>query len=150
MRLWPYFFQQPAAVRDFRLGYALLGLHFLIPAVGYALDPVSAIAQFDRLGRLLGAGPYPWAEAEMGYVWRVLAAGNVLTLGFLCFLLLKDLKRFYPALVPLVFLKSTAVAGYLAVFFRTGYPAFLAVSLWDAFNCFLFIFLAKRALPHLK
>lgn len=150
MRLWPYFFHQPAAVRDFRLVYALLGLHFLIPALGYAFDPASAIAQFGRLGELLGAGPYPWAAGETGFVWRVLAAGNVLTLSFLCFLLMRDLPRFYPALIPLVFLKSTAVLGYLVVFLKTRYPAFLAVSLWDASNCFLFVFLASRALPFLK
>lgn len=150
MGLFHYFFRQPGPVRDFRVGYALLGLHFLVPALGYALDPAAAIAQFGRLGELLGAGPYPWAAGETGFVWRILAAGNVLTLGFLCFLLLSDLPRFYPALPPLVFLKSTAVVGYLGVFLKTRYPAFLAVSLWDAFNCFLFVFLARRALPHLR
>ncbi|MBI4349762.1 MAG: hypothetical protein HY553_23195 [Elusimicrobia bacterium] len=123
----------PAAVRRFRAAYLLIMLNFLLPALGYILAPSLAIREFERVGMLLGGGPYALAAGETGHVWRVLGATNVLTLAFMCGLLLWDLRRFYPVLVPLLFLKTSTAVLYLGVFLAVErYPAFLAVFALDA------------------
>jgi hypothetical protein len=131
--------------KQFRAVYLLLTANFFFPSLLYAFAPEQALAQFESIGRLLGGGAYPFAGQEGGYIWRVLAAGNVMTLAFLCFLLQWDLKRFYPALVPLVFLKAYSSLGFFIVFLRTRYPAFLAVSLFDGLTVGAMIFFARRA-----
>ena len=133
-------------LRDFRLLCAALGLSFFAPAWSYLLAPAEAVAQFEAVGRLLGASSYPWAQAELGWVWRVLAAGNVMTLAFMCFALAWEPRRMLPVLAPLLFMKGFASLGYLGAWLRTAYPAFLAVSAWDAVNCALLLVFARRAL----
>lgn len=135
-----------SAHRQFQLVYAFLTLNFLIPSVGYLLDPALAIAQFERIGTILGAGPYPYAAGETGWVWRILAGGNVMTLSFMCALLLWDLRRFFPVLWPLVFMKGLATLLNLAVFAVTGYPAFLAIFVYDGLSAAAMVYFARRAL----
>lgn len=135
-----------APLRDFRLLCAALGLSFFFPAWTYLFSPAAAVAQFEGIGRLLGAGAYPLAEAELGLVWRVLAAGNVMTLAMMCFLLAWRPRGLLPVLAPLLFMKGFASLGYLGAWVKTAYPAFLAVSAWDAVNCGLLVFFARRAL----
>ena len=135
----------PKEVRQFQLVYALLTANFFFPSLAYAFAPASAIGQFETLGRLLGGGPYPFAAGETGFVWRVLGAGNVMTLAFMCALLFWDLRRFYPVLIPLVFLKAFSACGFLGVFFSSRYPAFLAVAVFDGLTVAAMIYFARRA-----
>ncbi len=139
------FWNQPSrAYRDFQLVYGALGLHFFFPALGYLLSPETAMDSFTRLGALLGAGTYPFSEQSM--VWRVLAGTNVLTLAFLCFFIQADVRRHWPALYPLVFMKGTTSASFfLAYVLSTRYPAFLLVAFWDGLNCLFFIHFARNA-----
>jgi len=141
------FWRQPnKAYRDFQIVYTALALNFLFPSLVYALNPVGAIRRFERIGILLGGGEYGLAAGEAGYVWRLLAAGNVLSLAFKCALLQFDLKRFYPVLVPLVFMKCLAALAFLIVFlFAYRYPAFLVVALYDGLSIFLMLYFAIRA-----
>lgn len=119
-------------LRRFRAVYLLLTANFFFPAVSYALFPDAAIAGFERIGLLLGAGPYPLAAVENGLVWRILAVGNVLTLAFMCGLLWWDLERFYPVRVPLVFMKGFSTAANLAAYlFLCRFPGFLAIFALD-------------------
>lgn len=135
----------------FRLAYGYLTLGFLFPSLAYLCAPGTALAQFDALGVLLGGGHYAFWAGEQGYVWRVLAAANVMTLALMCGLILFDIRRFYPVLYPLVFMKSTTALAYLWVFlFAYRYPAFLAVALYDGFCLFLMIYFAGRAQQALK
>lgn len=130
----------------FRLAYIYLTLGFLFPSLAYLCAPGTALAQFDALGVWLGGGHYAFWAGEQGYVWRVLAAANVMTLAFMCGLILFDIRRFYPVLYPLVFMKSTTALAYLWIFlFAYHYPAFLAVALYDGFCLFLMIYFAGRA-----
>jgi len=140
--LWP----DPPELRHFRWVYIVLTLNFLIPALGYEFAPSLAIAEFSRIGRILGGGDYALAAGETGHVWRILGAGNVLALAFMCALLCWDLRRFQVVLIPLVFLKSTAALGYLGVWLTvTRYPAFLAVFVFDSLTVAAMIFFAGRA-----
>ncbi|MBI3553865.1 MAG: hypothetical protein HY077_15325 [Elusimicrobia bacterium] len=134
-----------AELRQFRLVYGLLTANFFFPSLMYAFSPARAISQFETLGRCLGGGPYPFSVGEAGYIWRVLGAGNVMTLAFMCFLLSLDLKRFYPVLASLAFLKAYSALGFLLVFASSRYPAFLAVSLFDGLTVWAMVFFARRA-----
>ncbi len=147
MDTFPRFWRHPNnAHREFQIVYAALTLNFLFPSIVYALDPAGAIRQFERIGDLLGGGVYVFTAREGGYVWRILAAGNVLSLAFMCALLQFDLKHFYSVLVPLVFMKSLAALGFLAVYLLAyRYPAFLVVFLYDGLTVFLMLYFAIRA-----
>ena len=49
-------------------------------------------------------------------------------------------------LVPLCFLKSFASIGFMLTYiFAYRYPAFFAVSLWDATNVLMFLYFAHTA-----
>lgn len=141
------FWQQPNKThRNFQLVYTYLTLNFFLPSLVYTFAPGKAIGQFETLGQILGAGSYAALAGETGNVWRVLGAANVMTLSLMCCLLLVDLRRFYPVLLPLVFMKGFTAVLYLAVYlFENRYPAFLAVSLYDGFNLFLMLYFAIRA-----
>ncbi|MCC7385181.1 MAG: hypothetical protein IT384_25260 [Deltaproteobacteria bacterium] len=129
--------------RAFHLIYTLLALNFLIPVVFYAVDPGGTLAQFTELNQLLGGTGYTFSEDSV--LWRVLAIANVSTLGFCCVLLQVDLQKYYPVLLPLVFLKSMAALGFLVAFIVEGYPAFLAASLFDSLTVGAMLFFATRA-----
>lgn len=132
--------------RNFQLVYLFLTLNFFFPAWMYAFAPAEAIGRFEGIGYLLGGGSYMAFAGELGYVWRILAAGNVLNLAFMCFLLLVNLKRFYPVLLPLVFMKGFSTLANLWVYlFAYPYPAFLAVFLYDGLAVFLMLYFALRA-----
>jgi hypothetical protein len=132
-----------AALRRFRLVYTLLTLNFVLPAISYALRPDLAVGTMARLNALLGGGPWP---AETGGIWHMLAVGNVMTLGFMCLLLLIDLRRFYPVLPALAFLKGFSALHSLAIALSTPeLPAFHAVFLLDALTTWAMIHFAWRA-----
>lgn len=134
----------PPAVRQFQAVFTFLTLNFLIPSVGYALAPEQAIDAFRGMGALLGAADYPVSEHSL--VWRTLGATNVATLGVMCLLLQLDLRRFYPVLWPLVFMKGSTALLFLGQYcFALAYPGFLAVFFWDALAVVLMVGFAPRA-----
>ena len=133
-------------MRRFQAAYTLISLNFLIPALSYAVAPGLAVASFERVGMLLGGGPYAAAAGETGHMWQVLGATNVLALAFMCLLLQWDLKRFYPVLAPLLFLKGTTAFLYLCIYvFVDRYPAFLAVFFLDSGTALAMAYFAVRA-----
>lgn len=136
--------KKPAAYRAFQVVYALLALNFAIPAVSYMAAPEVTLDTLDRINRALGGGPYPFAES--GQVWHMLAVGNVMTLAFMCGLLLADLRRFYPVLPALAFLKaySAIYSGWIGI--RHGCPAFLAIFALDGTTTLAMVFFARAAL----
>ncbi len=116
----------PREVRQARLLFAVLAVQFLAPALSYLLTPDVALGTLDTVNRWLGGGRYVATESR-GHVWHMLAVGNVMTLGFMCALLAVDLKRFYPALPALVFLKGFSATTALELGLTGGPPLFLAV-----------------------
>jgi hypothetical protein len=133
----------PRAVRAFQIVYAALALNFVVPAISYMVAPELALGTLDRVNRALGGGPYPFVES--GRVWHMLASGNVMTLGFMCALLLVDLRRFHPALPALAFLKgfSATYAAWIGATQRV--PAFLAIAALDGGSTIAMIVFANRA-----
>lgn len=130
------------AVLAFRIGYTLLGLNFLIPAVSYIVAPSATYETLDQVNRVLGGGAYP---AESGHLWHMLGTGNVMTLAFFCFLLLSDLRRFHPALPALLFLKGFSAIYALAIGLANSLPVFVAVFVLDALTTLALWQLAARA-----
>ena len=137
--------QEIRAYRDLQLALGFLTLNFLIPSFSYFFAPDLAFDQFKKLGALLGGVEYPLAEQS--HLWRVLAAGNVFTLGFMCLLLQLNVKRFAPIVPAFVVLKAYSALGYLYVFlFLVPYRLFAAVFVWDGIAVCLVFFLSRRAL----
>lgn len=140
------FWSQPdRRYRNFQIIFTLLTANFFFPAVSYLVAPSDAMRNFVRLGTALGAAHYNATPDNV--VWRILAVGNVLTLALMCFLLQLNVKRFFPVIIPLVFMKSFSTLANLGAFIGgpSHFPGFLAVFLWDGLAVFLFIYFAGRA-----
>ena len=141
------FWNQPSTrYRNFQIIFTLLTLNFLIPSISYAIRPEVVAAGFADLNATLGGLPQAFPE-EQSRFWRYLGSANVMTLALMCALLQLDLRRFFPVLLPLMFLK-----GYNASLFLFGfladhtYPALLFTFFWDGLAVFLFWFFASRAM----
>lgn len=131
------------AHRVFRIVYAIITLNFVIPAISYMVAPGMAIETLERINRALGGGPYPFAET--GQLWHMLGTGNVMTLGFMCALLFVDVRRFYPVLPALAFLKAFSAAYATWIGFTHACPAFLAIGVLDGSTTVAMVYFAVRA-----
>jgi hypothetical protein len=134
---------KPRAYRTFRIVYAIITLNFVLPAISYIVAPETAIGTLERVNRALGGGPYPFVES--GSLWHMLAVGNVMTLGFMCALLFVDLRRFYPVLPALAFLKAFSAAYATWIGLSQACPAFLGIGALDGSTTVAMVFFAVRA-----
>jgi len=142
------FWNQPnKAYRNAFIAFFLLGWHFVIPSMGYLFDPHGSIVEsFNTVNRITGqANPL----IEDTIVLRILGAGNVFTLGFMCFMLGVNPKRFYPVLVPLCVMKAYASLSFLAAFIigagGVHHAVYLGTFIWDGANVLMFLYFAGRA-----
>ena len=133
----------PRAYRTFRIVYAIITLNFVVPAISYIVAPEAAIGTLDRVNRVLGGGAYPFVES--GSLWHMLGVGNVMTLGFMCALLFVDLRRFYPVLPALAFLKAFSAAYATWIGISRACPAFVAIGVLDGSTTVAMVFFAARA-----
>jgi hypothetical protein len=130
--------------KAFRVVYTFLTLNFILPAVYYCFDPEGAAATYYKLASFVGSeAGQPWSEDSR--FWLIMGIGNVATLGFMCFLMLKDLKANYNLLLPLCFLKGCSIVGFFAAWLIHGHPSFLIGVLFDAVTMFCMIFFARGA-----
>lgn len=130
-----------------RIVFAVLVLNFWIPTLFYIFAPHGAIAQFVAVGAPFGAPPYPHTEDSV--FWRVLGIANVATLGFCCFLLMWNAKRWFDVLVPLAFLKGMSALGWFVAWFAEPMPQDLIAGLFDALTVATMVFFGiagRRAL----
>jgi hypothetical protein len=140
------FFKQPsAAYRNFQIVFSILTLNFVVPALSYTFAPEAAVDSFVRLNEWLGGAAFTFPEAG-SRLWRYLGAANVMTLGLMCFLLQLNVRRFFPVLLPLTFMKTYAALAWLGGFFAdTGARVFLAAAILDLVTSVCFVFFAARA-----
>lgn len=127
----------------FRAVYTILVLNFFLPAVSYVVAPGMTYQTLDQVNRILGGGPY--SAVESGHLWHMLGVGNVFTLAFMCALILFDLRRFYPVLPALLFLKGFSAIYAVFIAAANGVPFFYAVFVLDGITCFAMWFFATRA-----
>ncbi|MGM0559080.1 MAG: hypothetical protein ACQEVA_22035 [Myxococcota bacterium] len=140
------FWTQPSThYRNFQLVFALLFVNFAIPATFYVFAPEVALGQFSELDVMLGGAG--WTLDGPGHpFWRFLGAANVLTLAFMCFWLMRDLRNNKPVLVPLVFLKGMATVLWLGGFaLEPAHPVMLAAGIFDGLTCVAFVVFATLA-----
>lgn len=138
------FFTQPCgAYRNFQLVFTVLTLNFVIPAVSYLVAPDVALKSVHDLSALFGV---PYTACEDGHFWRFLAFSDVMTLGFICLLLQLNIRRWYPALLPLMFLKACSVfaSAYVGLF-QYRHPFFVCPVVLDSLTVAAMGFFASRA-----
>lgn len=130
--------------RNMQVVFTLLTLNFILPSLSYFFAPKYALEQFLAIGQALGAGDYPMAEQS--HLWRVLAFGNVFTLGSLTFLMQWDLRRWHVLIPIFILLKSCSALGFLYVYlFELHYRTFLAVFFFDGLAVVLVWWFGGRA-----
>jgi hypothetical protein len=135
----------PKEALQARWVFALLAAQFIIPAISYIVDPQITNHTMDQVGQLLGGAPYASIEGR-GYIWHMLAVGNVMTLGFMCALLAWDAKRWGPILPSLLFLKGFSALFSLAQGLTGGPRLFLGVFLLDGTTALVMAFFGFRAI----
>lgn len=139
------FWRQPnRRYRNFQIVYAILTLNFLIPAVSYYVDSGAAMDNFYGIGEALGSHGRP--ATEDSYIWWILGAGNVATLGLMCLMMQVNLRYFFPILPALVTLKGLSSLGFLAVFSFGPYNwTFFAAFLLDGVTVAVMLYFAIGA-----
>lgn len=135
-------------LRAFKAVYTVLTLNFFLPALYYCFDPEGAAATYYKLAEWAGSDAgQPWSEESR--FWLILGIGNVATLGFLCFLMLRDLRKNYNLLLPLCFLKGCSIVGFAVAWLAEGHPSFLIGVLFDSATIFCMIYFARAAYAEL-
>src|SRR4030042_2239272 len=142
------FCTQPSkAYRNAFIAFFLLGVHFVYPSLLYAFAPEKPLAQLFWAGQTFFQQEYPLSEQSV--IWRVLGAGNVFTLGLMCFMLAVNPKRFYPVLIPLCVMKAYASLSFLAAFIigagGVHHAIYLGTFIWDGSNVLMFLYFAGRS-----
>lgn len=140
--------KRPRAYRAFQIVYTIILLNFFIPACSYIAAPAMTVDTLDRMNRTLGGGAYPFSESSA--LWHMLGVGNVMTLAFMCGLLLLDVRRFFPVLPALAFLKAfSAVYATVIGFTSPSAPVFLGIGVLDGTTTIAMVYFAiigRRAL----
>ncbi len=144
MRWLKRFWTQPnKRYRNFVIVYTLLALNFILPAFSYYIDPDAAVSSFYSIGELFDYKP---SATEDSYIWWILGAGNVMTLGVMCALILVNVRRFYAILPALVCLKGLSSLGFLIVYIAGPHnPTFMGAALLDGVSVLLMLWFAIRA-----
>jgi hypothetical protein len=136
--------QENRTYRNMQIVFTLLTLNFIIPSLSYFFAPRVAYQSFLAIGRAMGAGEYPFPEE--GHLWRVLAFGNVFTLGTLTFLMQWNLRKWHVLVPVFTVLKSCSALGYLYVWLvELPYPVFLGVFFFDSLAVFLVVWFGGSA-----
>lgn len=134
--------ERSAAHSTFRVVYALLTLFYGGLGVSYLVDPDRAVRAFSRGNQVLGGIALTVPDAPP---WRYATAVGMTTLGLMCLLLLIDLRRNYPILIPAAFFKVYNAVLWFAYFARSRFPVFLAAGLLDLLLVALMVTVARRA-----
>ena len=122
--------RKPPIVVAFHVVYTYLAIQFFVTTLAYTFAPATSLAQYVRLGAIMGGVPY--GHTEDSVLWRVLALANVTTLAFGCAFIQLDLRRWWGALPPLLVLKGTATIGFLVAWLAEPFPGHLAGFAVDA------------------
>ena len=95
-----------------RLLFAALAIGFGFASISYAAFPSAIVAQFAQWDRALGGGAsYPETQNR---IWISLAAANVATLSLMSALRWKDMRKYQQLHIPLLFMKCTSAALFVA------------------------------------
>lgn len=87
--------------------FTLLTLHFASLAATYLFAPEFAVRQFSRVDEWLGGVEFAPPEVT---AWRYATVCGMATLAVMTLLMLVDVRRNYPMIVPAAFFKVVLVA----------------------------------------
>lgn len=130
---------------QFRVVYVLLALNFILPAISYMVRPETTLHTLEAINLAMGGSASAAGANAGGRVWHMLAVGNVMALGFMCALMAANLRRFYPVLPALAFLKAFSAFYSLFIAASEHIPVFYAVFVLDGVTTCVMIFFARRA-----
>jgi hypothetical protein len=127
----------------FEVVFALLTLHFASLAVTYLVDPDYAVRQFSRANKWLGGAAFAPPEVT---AWRYATICGMSTLAVMTFMMLVDLRRNYPLLVPASFFKIlNAVLWFWYSATNRDLPVFVAAGIFDLAIVAIMVWVARRA-----
>jgi hypothetical protein len=133
-------------VSTFTLVYAGLTLFYGGLGVSYLFDSARSVKHFSQLDELLGGAKIPNVDVPP---WRYAAVMGMLTLALMCLMLMLDLRRNYPLLVPAVFFKGVNAVLWFVYWRQSHLPVFLFAGLVDIGLITLMIVVARRAYARL-
>lgn len=129
--------------RTFEVVFTLLTLHFASLAVTYLVDPGSAVRQFSSANKWLGGVRFAPPEVT---AWRYATVCGMASLAVMTFLMLVDLRRNYPLLVPAAFFKVlNAVLWFWYSATNNDLPVFVAAGVFDLLIVAVMVWVARRA-----
>jgi hypothetical protein len=134
------------AASELRVVYALLAVFYGGLGVSYLADPGRAVRTFSRLNQLLGGGPLPNIDVPP---WRYVTAAGMTTLALMCLMVVVDLRRNHPVILPAVFFKALNAVLWFVWFGQSDLPVFLAAGILDVILVVLMVVVAHRAHPRL-
>lgn len=128
--------------RLFEVVFVLLTLHFASLAVTYLVAPGFAVGQFSMANEWLGGVEFAPPEVT---AWRYATVCGVATLAVMTLLMLVDLGRNYPLLVPAAFFKFlNAVLWFWYSATTSGVPVFVVAGVFDLLIVALMVWAARR------
>jgi hypothetical protein len=129
--------------RVFQIVYAVLALHFASLALTYLIDPGFAVRQFSSVNEKLGGVPFAPPEVT---AWRYATVCGMATIALMTFLMLVDLRKNYPLLVPAAFFKLlNAVLWFWYSANNDGLPVFVVAGVFDLLVVAVMVWAARRA-----
>jgi hypothetical protein len=133
-------------VSTFTVTYAALTVFYGGLGFSYLFDSARSVKHFSQLDELLGGAKIPNVDVAP---WRYATVMGMLTLGLMCLMLLIDLRRNYPLLVPAVFFKAVNAVLWFVYWRQSDLPVFLFAGLVDVGLVVLMIVVARRAYARL-
>ena len=114
----------------FVTGFATLTIFFAGLGLYYLANPSGAIRALSAANQRLGGVPITAVDVV---AWRYTAAVGMITLGVMCFMVLRDLRRNSSMLVPAVFFKACDIVLLVRYYLlHTRVPACLEFAAMDA------------------
>jgi hypothetical protein len=126
----------------FQIVYAALTIFYGTLGVSYLVNPAGSVGNFSRLDKLLGGPTIPNVDVPP---WRYVTVIGMTNLALMCLMLMADLRRNYPLLVPAVFFKAFNAVLWFVYYGQTKLPVFLFAAFVDVGLVVVMVEVARRA-----
>lgn len=130
----------------FTVTYAALTLFYGGLGFSYLFDSARSVKHFSQLDELLGGAAIPNVDVPP---WRYAAVMGMTTLALMCLMMLIDLRRNYPLLVPAVFFKALNAVLWFVYWRQSDLPVFLFAGFVDIGLVVLMVVVGRRAYARL-
>jgi hypothetical protein len=128
--------------RGFLIVFGALATLYSGLGVSYLSDPDGAIRSLSQMNQRLGGVALAVPDVPP---WRYATAAAMVTLGLMCLMLVIDLRRNHPVLVPAVFFKAANATLWFTYYAQVRLPVFLAAGLLDGVLVVVMVGVATRA-----